>query len=91
MTDSWRVALRDRVARQCGAPDKHFARYGYTFGNWIDAPPGARLPAFLEVEAGVADYLKVAAQTGRHLGTVAGLVVGGAAATLVFLVVCVVA
>ena len=91
MTDSWRVALSERVARRCGEPDKHFARYGYTFGNWIDAAPGARLPAFLEVEAGVADYLKVAAQTGRQLGTAAGLVVGGAAATLVFLVVCVVA
>lgn len=79
------------MARRCGDPDKHFARYGYTFGNWIDAAPGAGLPAFLEVEAGVADYLRVAAQTGRRLGTFAGLAVGGAAAPIVFLVVCVVA
>jgi hypothetical protein len=88
---SWREALQQRVARQCGEPDEQFARYGHTFGDWIDASPGAGPPAFAEVEAGVAGYLGVAARTGRRCGAFAGLALGGGAALLSFLVVWLVA
>ncbi|WP_433719688.1 hypothetical protein ACQP2Y_33135 [Actinoplanes sp. CA-051413] len=87
MNRSWREALRQRVARQCGEPDEHFAGYGHKFGDWIDAAPGAGQPAFVEVEAGVAGYLGVAARTGSRWGTTAGLVLGSGAAVLSFLVV----
>lgn len=84
---SWRAALRRRVARQCGEPDLEFARYGHTFGDWLDATPDAGQPAFVEVEAGVAGYLRVAARTGGRWGATAGLVVGGGAAAVSFLLV----
>lgn len=87
MNRSWREALQQRVARQCGEPDEQFARYGHTFGDWIDAEPGAGQPAFVEVEAGVAGYLMVAARTGSRWGAAAGLVLGGGAATAAFLTV----
>ena len=86
MGRSWREALRQRVVRQCGEPDEQFARYGHTFGDWIDAAPGSGQPAFVEVEAGVAGYLGAAARTGRRWGTTAGLTLGGAAAVLSFVV-----
>lgn len=87
MITSWREALQQRVARQCGEPDEQFARYGHTFGDWIDATADAARPAFVEVEAGVAGYLRVAARAGSRWGATAGLVVGGGAAALSFLVV----
>jgi hypothetical protein len=88
---SWREALQRQVARRCGEPDEHFARYGHTFGDWIDAAPGAGQPEFVEVEAGVAGYLGVAARTGRRWGTVAGAALGGGAGVLSFVIVWLVA
>ncbi len=84
---SWREALQQRVARQCGAPDEQFARYGHTFGDWVDAAPAAGQPAFVAVEAGVAGYLRVAARTGSRWGAAAGLVVGSGAAAVSYLIV----
>jgi hypothetical protein len=82
---SWHEVLEQQVARQCGEPGAQFARYGHTFGDWIDAAPGAGHPAFGEVEAGVAGYLSAAARAGRRWGTAAGVVLGGGAAALAFL------
>ncbi|MFI7545771.1 hypothetical protein [Actinoplanes sp. NPDC049599] len=87
MNRSWREALRHRVARQCGEPGEQFARYGHTFGDWIDAAPEPGQSAFVEVEAGVAGYLGTAARTGRRWGTAAGALLGGGAAALCFLLV----
>jgi hypothetical protein len=84
---SWRTVLRHRVAQRCGDPGERFAGYGHRFGDWIDSRPGPGQTAFLEVEAGVAGYLRAAAQTGRRWGTIAGLLLGAAAATVTFLVV----
>jgi hypothetical protein len=88
---SWREALQHQVARQCGEPDEQFARYGHTFGDWIDATPDPGQPAFVEVEAGVAGYLGAAAGIGRRWGTAAGAVLGAGAAVLSFLLVWLVA
>jgi hypothetical protein len=82
MTMNWRDALHHQVIRQCGDPAEQFARYGHTFGDWIDAAPGKS-----DVEAGVAGYLGAAARVGRRWGTVAGILLGTAAATLCFLLI----
>jgi hypothetical protein len=87
MNSSWRGAFEHRVARRCGEPGERFARHGHTFGDWIDAAPGAGQPAFAEVETGVAGYLGAAARVGRHWGTAVGAVLGGGAAALSFLLV----
>jgi hypothetical protein len=91
MTRSWRRALRHQVTRQCGDPGEHLARYGHTLGDWVDAGSGPIRPALREVDAEVAGYLGVAARTGRRWGSATGLVLGGAAAALAFVVVWLVA
>ena len=82
MTVNWRDALHHQVIRQCGDPAQQFARYGHTFGDWIDAAPGKT-----DVEAGVAGYLGAAAQAGRRWGTVTGLLLGGGAGALCFILI----